>query len=260
MTKISQPPTPYSDINVVLHRLLTETQSALGENFFGMYLYGSLASGDFDEHSSDIDFVVVTRGEIAEETIPKLRALHERIANSGLKWANKLEGSYMPRDALLRYNPNDPPRPQYNEGEFFIAPHSSDWIIQRYILREHGVIVAGPSISPLIDAVTPDELRDAVAEILLGWWSKHILAQPNELLRPGYQPYAVLTMCRALYCFEDGAIVSKPFAARWAMEHLDARWKALIERALTHQADTSPDALGETRALIQFTIEQAQKV
>lgn len=235
-------------------------QAALGENFFGMYLYGSLASGDFDEHSSDIDFVVVTREEIADAIIPKLRALHKEIAKSGLKWANKLEGSYIPRDALRCYNPNDPPRPQYNEGEFFIAPHGSDWIIQRYILREHGVIVAGPPIKPQIDAVTPNELRGAVAEILLGWWSTHILAQPTELLRDGYQPFAVLTMCRALYCFEQGAIVSKPFAARWAMEHLDARWKALIGRALTHQADTSPDALDETRALIQFTIEQAQKV
>ena len=93
MAKISRQPTAYSDVNVVLHRLLVETQNALGENFFGMYLYGSLASGDFDEHSSDTDFVIVTRDEISDETIPKLRALHEHIADSGLKWAAKLEGS-----------------------------------------------------------------------------------------------------------------------------------------------------------------------
>ncbi len=258
MSKISQPPTPYADINVLLHQLLVEVQTALGENFFGMYLYGSLASGDFDEHSSDVDFVVVTRHEIAENAISKLRALHERIAQSGLEWANKLEGSYIPRDALRRYHPNEAPRPQYNEGHFFVAPHESDWIIQRYILREYGVIVAGPSIKPFIDPVSPDELRGAVAGILLSWWSTHILAHPDELLRQGYQPYAVLTMCRSLYCFENGAIVSKPFAARWAMEQLDARWKPLIERALMQQADLSRHALKETQALIQFTIERAK--
>lgn len=257
MAKISQTPTPYPKVNVVLHALLQDTRAALADNFFGMYLYGSLASGDFDEHSSDVDFVVVTRAEIAEETIPKLRALHERIADSGLAWAKKLEGSYMPRDALRRYIPNDAPRPQYNEGKFFVAPHESDWIIQRHLLREYGVTVAGPPIRPLIDSVSPDELRGAVAGILLGWWSTHILAQPDELLRHGYQPYAVLTMCRSLYCFEHGAIVSKPFAARWAMESLDEKWKALIERALSHNADTSPDALAQTFELIRYTVQRA---
>lgn len=259
MARLAQTPTPYPEVNVVLHALLQETRAALGENFFGMYLYGSLASGDFDEHSSDVDFVVVTRHEITENEISKLRAGHEQIAKSGLKWAPKLEGSYIPRDALRRYHPNDAPRPQFNEGKFFVAPHESDWMIQRYILREYGVIVAGPPIRPLIDPVSPDELRGAVAGILLGWWSTHILAQPDELLRHGYQPYAVLTMCRALYCFENGAIVSKPIAARWAMEHLDARWKALIARALTQRADLSRQALNETRALIQFTIERAKR-
>ena len=259
MAKISQPPTPSADINVLLYHLLVEVQTALGENFFGMYLYGSLASGDFDEGSSDIDFVVVTQREMTENEISKLRALHERIAESGLAWANKLEGSYIPRDALRRYNPNNAPRPQYNEGHFFLAPHESDWIIQRYVLREYGVIVAGPPIKPFIDPVSPDELRGAVAGILLGWWSTHILAHPEELLREGYQPFAVLTMCRALHCFENGAIVSKPFAAHWAMESLDEKWKALIERALSHNAATSPDALGETFELIRYTVERAAR-
>ncbi len=258
MAKISQPPTPYAKVNVLLHRLLVEAQNALGENFFGMYLYGSLASGDFDEHSSDVDFVVVTRGEISDETIPALRALHERIAASNLNYASKLEGSYMPLAALRRYNPNDPPRPQYNEGEFFLAPHNADWIIQRYVLREHGVIVAGAPLKAYIGPVTPDELRGAVAGILNGWWATEILAHPEQLKRAGYQPYAVLTMCRSLYCFEHGAIVSKPVAARWAMENLNARWKPLIERAVTQQAALSPHALNETRALIQFSIERAK--
>src|SRR4051812_13397758 len=118
MAKISQPPTPYAAVNVLLFRLLQEVQAALGAQFIGMYLYGSLASGDFDEHSSDIDFVVVTQDEIAADLIPKLKAVHERIAQSGLKWASKLEGSYISRAALRRYNPNDPPRVQYNEGQF----------------------------------------------------------------------------------------------------------------------------------------------
>jgi predicted nucleotidyltransferase len=259
MAKISQPPTPYADVNVLLHLLLKEVQAALGDQFIGMYLYGSLASGDFDEQSSDVDFVVVTRDEIADDLIPKLRAVHERIAASGLKWAPKLEGSYISRRALRRYDPNDIPRPQYNEGQFFLALHGSDWIIQRHVLREHSVAVAGPPIKPWIDPVTPDELRGAVAGVFAGWWASYILIHPKELERAGYQPFAVLTMCRALYAFEHGEIVSKSVAARRAMESLDARWKPLIERALAQQSDLSADELDKTIALIRYTLERAHE-
>jgi len=254
---ISPAPTPYADVNALLALLLSETQTALGDQFLGMYLYGSLASSDFDPHSSDVDFVVVTKNEIADEMIPKLQALHERIATSGVKWATKLEGSYIARAALRRYDPNDVPRPQYNKGEFLVAPHNSDWVIQRHILREHGVVVAGSPIQPFIDPITANELRGAVAGILLSWWT-HILAEPSPLLEEGFQPYAVLTMCRAWYCFEHGAIVSKPFAARWASQALDARWTRLIEHALAQQTDISPQALEETQALIRCTLTGAR--
>ena len=52
-------PTPYPDVNAVLHALLSDAQTILGNHLVGLYLYGSLASGDFDPGRSDIDFVVV---------------------------------------------------------------------------------------------------------------------------------------------------------------------------------------------------------
>lgn len=263
MTKIAQPPTPYPEINVLLYHLLTDAKEVLGEQFVGMYLYGSLASGDFDVASSDVDFVVVTEEEVGEEAIAKLRTLHERLwAGEGLglgskKWAAKLEGTYIGRAALRRYEEDERPHPQVNEGQFYVAPHGSDWVIQRHILREQGVVVAGPPIQRMIDRVTPDELRGAVAGVLLGWWSG-ILADPEQLRRTGYQPYAVLTMCRALYCFEKGEIVSKRAAAQWAMKALEARWKPLVRRALEQEADLSEEGLAETRALIRVATERAK--
>ncbi len=47
-------PTPYADVNAVLNELLTAVNSVLSEHFVGLYLYGSLASGDFNPETSDI--------------------------------------------------------------------------------------------------------------------------------------------------------------------------------------------------------------
>ena len=58
----SDAPTPYAEANAAVEALLDGVKETLGEQMVGLYLYGSLASGDFDPQTSDIDFLVVTRG------------------------------------------------------------------------------------------------------------------------------------------------------------------------------------------------------
>lgn len=52
-------PTPYEDVNTLLGALLARIRSVLGINLVGVYLYGSLPSGDFDPDVSDIDLLAV---------------------------------------------------------------------------------------------------------------------------------------------------------------------------------------------------------
>jgi len=53
-------PTPFSDVNAFLQQFLSHVRAILGSDFVGLYLYGSLALGDFDPASSDVDAVVAT--------------------------------------------------------------------------------------------------------------------------------------------------------------------------------------------------------
>lgn len=249
--------TSYPDVDVVLNALLAGVQTILGDYFVGLYLYGSLASGDFDSQRSDIDFVVVTTAQLPEELIPALENMHARLAASGLKWAPKLEGTYIPQTALRRYDPNAALCPCINEGRFYVARHESDWVIQRYILREHGVAVAGPPIRPMIDPVQPGDIRQGVRGVLRGWWTS-LLQNPGWLRDGEYQAYAVLTMCRALYTLRYGTIASKPVSARWAQAELDQPWTALIEWAITWQRTDQSDHLSETLDFIQHTVEHSE--
>src|SRR2546427_11235358 len=64
------------------------------------------------------------------------------------------------------------------------------WIIHRHMLREHGVVLAGPAPRTLIDPVQPSELREAVLGILREWWMPMLVDGP--LLQNGfYRCYAV---------------------------------------------------------------------
>lgn len=264
MRDIVNHPAPYPEVNALLRELLKSVQTILGHHFVGAYLFGSLASGDFDR-DSDIDLVVVTDDEISGELFSALQAMHAQVALIDSPWATQLEVSYIPQRALRRYNPANALHPHIDRGSgqsLRMMQHDSDWVVQRYTLRERGITLAGIAPQALIDPVSPNDLRQAMLEILDGWWAL-MLDDPGALKSRGYQSYTVLSLCRLLYTLEYGAVVSKPVAAAWAEAALDERWMPLIERAITgrqhpHLSATSED-MSETLALIRYTLERSRK-
>jgi predicted nucleotidyltransferase len=257
-------PAPYTDVNDLLRELLSSARAILADHFVGMYLFGSLAAGDFD-HASDVDVLVVTDEEVSGEMLSSLRAMHARIAAAESHWATQLEVSYIPRHALRRFDPARSLHPHIDRGagqSLRVARHDADWVIQRHVLREKGLVLAGPEPRTLIDPLTPDDLRRAVSEILRDWYAP-MADDPAHLRSRGYQSYTVLTMCRMLYTLRHGAVVSKPFAARWARETLGARWAGLIERAWegrrTPQSEPEPSDVSETTAFIRHTLELSRQ-
>ena len=259
-------PTPYPDVNEVLRGFLEGARRILGQDFVGMYLYGSLAAGDFSPERSDIDFVVVTEEEVTPEQLALLKEMHDRFVASDSPWAMEIDGSYIPRAALRRYEKERARHPHIERGvgKLRVEQFHADWVIQRHILRECGVVLAGPPAHTLIDPVTPEEIRSAVrSQAVYGWGPVGEAADPAALRQRGGQVYAVLTMCRLLHTLETGEVASKQVAARWALQSLqalDARWRPLIERALawkkTDSQEPIPGDAEETAALIRLASDR----
>ena len=246
--------TLYPEVNAVLDGLLPDVQAILGDKFTGLYLHGSLAYGDFNPQTSDIDFLVVTDGHLSAETFSTLQEMHARLFASGLAWSQKLEGAYIPKDDLRRHDPAHAPVPWLGaDGHFAQESLGSDWIIQRWILREKGIVVAGPPPASLIDPVSAEDLRDAVRGSLREWWSPPF-PSPERFQSGEYRAYAVLTMCRSRYILEHGRIASKPEAARWAMQTLREPWVELVRKAMDWRNDMDFDIPEETIEFINFTL------
>ncbi len=251
--------TAYPEIDALLARLLAEVRAILGAEFVGMVLYGSLALGDFDPRRSDVDFVVVTESPVEGAALVALQAMHRRLGAGPGRWALELEGSYIPRAALRRYAPPDIHHPHIDRGapDLTVSAHDMDWVVQRHVLREHGITLAGPPPDTLIDPVTPDALRRAVRDLFAFWWLP-MVADDSHLSAEGYRMYAILTMPRILYTLAHGAIVSKPVAARWALETLPPRWAALVGSAVDWPDTPLPDNVAELQAFIRYIAGQLQ--
>src|SRR5215472_10135068 len=117
-------PTAYREVNVLLQDFLVALQALLEEKLLGFYLYGSLSLGDFDPGSSDVDFLIVTTEELSGKVLDRLRELHTTLAANGNPYARRLEGSYISRAALQRYDPDHASHPTIgSDWEFQVARH-----------------------------------------------------------------------------------------------------------------------------------------
>ena len=253
-------PTPYADINQLLDVLLTRIQSVLGAHLVGLYLYGSLAAGDFDHDTSDIDLVAATSTRLEAHDRESLRALHEEIAAQWGRWGTQLEVAYWPLTALRRDDAADCRHPSVTPtAPFGIHELGRDWVINRYVLREKGITLYGPSPTTLIDPISPEQLVEAVHEDLCQGWRAY-LDGPTAMHPRYYQAFVILTLCRALYALECGDFVSKPQAAAWAERTLPAEWIPLIQRALAWRDDETVDeaALPETLRFLRFALDRCE--
>lgn len=258
-------PTPFFDANEVVRELTQGVKSVLGPQFIGMYLEGSLANGGFDR-DSDIDFVVVTADEISAELFGALQSMHDRIAGFDSPWAIQLEGSYIPKQAIRRYDPATDRHPNIERGpgeRLKWLTLERVWDIHRYITRERGIVLAGPSPQSLVDPVTPGDLREAMVDLARSW-AATVLQDPAPLAVRGHQSYLVLSACRMLYTLEHSEIVSKQAAAVWARRSLDSKGKGVIARALTGRHSqypataASPEDIAGTLDFIRLAVARSE--
>jgi Domain of unknown function (DUF4111)/beta-1,4-mannooligosaccharide phosphorylase len=211
-----------------------------------------------------VDFHVATAGTLGEPALDRLRALHAGFKAEG-GWVSRLEGAYLTRSALRRHDPDGGRCPTVgSDWDFTLGRPGPTWVLDRWVTREHGVVVTGPDPRALIDPIGPGELRAAVLASMLDDWAERLGPEADlGWLRPrNYQAFSVLTMCRDLYVLERGTLVSKTAAATWAARRLGPPWEALVERALAWRGDERPDdrQLPETMRFVAHAVELARSV
>lgn len=252
-------PTPYPDVNSALQGLLAQVQAILGDAFTGMYLYGSLAQGDFDYKTSDIDFIVITERDVSDEQFASLGEMHAGFRASDSYWAERIEAAYIHNDALNLPSSHPAKYPQLEKGgDLAREPLEIGWPFQRYVLRNQGIVIAGPDPATLLAPVPAQELSDAAIAIT-GMWQQARRTDPSwlEWVRqlPAHR-FVLVTLCRSLYTLEHGTVASKSSAAQWGQEALDRQWAALLSRTLMqpYGMDTvTDDDLADTLAFLDYT-------
>lgn len=198
----------------------------------------------------------MVHNDLDETAQKRVGELNLELQRTGQPWAEKLEGSFLPLRLFGQPLPAYGLYPTIGMGGRFGMDHKGiERPLQRHMLRERGIALAGPAPGEFIAPVAPEALKAEVREVLTTRWAPQLRDQAR-LRRRGYQAYAVLTMCRALHTLETGGVASKPDAARWARERLASKWHGVIDRAGVWRENDGIDDLAPTLELIRYVLRQ----
>lgn len=267
------PSVPYPELPSVLCELVAGIETELAANLVGVYLVGSLATGDFDL-DSDVDFLVVTKEELTDEVVRSLQAMHARIHGLGCYPAQHLEGSYISY-GLLNQSEAVGLQPLWylDNGSTTLerSVHDNQWHV-RWVLRERGIALLGPEAKSLLDPIPVESMRAEIAATMRRAADDFAAEIDGPLTfwtsRFG-QSFAVQSYCRMLHTLQTGAVQSKLADMKWARQALDPAWAGLIQRAweeregvrhcvkILQHAD--PRVLRETLEFIQYAVRVSER-
>jgi hypothetical protein len=255
------PRTGFPDLDELLDDLTVSMQSILGNELVALYLQGSFAIGDADEHS-DVDWIAVTKDELGEHQVAKLQAMHGRLYSLETPWARHLEGSYFPRERLRRVEsaPTELWFLDNGSSQLALDTHCNTAVV-RWTVRERGIPLAGPGPRELVDPVDPDDLRADVVVALQEWtdWAHSLPSMSRRA-----QNLLVVSYCRMLQTLETGTVTSKREAGEWALQALSREWSELIQKALADRPDpwtkvgqpASAEAVEQTLAFADYALSR----
>jgi hypothetical protein len=247
--------THFVELDAVLADLTASVRDNLGPTFVGAYLQGSFALGAGDLHS-DCDLIIATTALPSGSAETQLRRLHDEIPTRPGHWTKHLEGSYADIGSLRTADGLGTPWLFSDHGhrELIWDTHCNS-LHTRWILRHHGIRLAGPAATDLVDEVPPQALRDEAREALpkvmaeLRTWASFDIAWT--------QRYIVSTYCRILYTLHTAQVTSKRGALEWAQDTLDPSWRPLLAQVLQDRVlgwdPTAPPRPGSLQAAYEFT-------
>lgn len=241
-----------------LDELTNGLRAILRDALVGVYVHGSLALGCFNEARSDIDVLVVTDGALSEDE--KLSVLDVSLRTSAMPYG--LEVDVLTTDQLRSWRHPSPFELHFWEGrreDFAFDPlgtlesigtENPDLAAHVTIARARAIPLLGPPADEVFPRVPATHLRDSLLRDLE--WSRSVCSAL----------YGVLSPCRVWAALETGEVHSKETGAAWALEHLPADLRPLVERALASYSGTGEPIVvdeQERQRLIDFVDERLRR-
>lgn len=207
------------DLKDFLQSIKTSLPKLLGNTLFGVYIYGSLSCKSFEEHTSDVDIIVVINRKLNDSEFEKLKIFYDSKKIKKSRWVDRLEMDYVVHAVLNDLNSvvkfkHGIKTTHFAHGKLHRKANSDggnpiNWLN----IKQCGIPLFGPLPKKFAPEINTDlviaAMRRGLKEI-----KSDLRDIPKKDLR--HQVFTAATLCRIAYVLEKGKMVSKKTALRWA--------------------------------------------
>jgi len=223
------------DVKDFVNQLVVELESALSNNFVGVYLFGSLAMGSYYRPKSDIDMIVVVKNKMStvnRKEVTEMMAKHslQRPSTGDIEVSILLleTAQSIPTPTPLEAHYDSAWRDKILYEDINYVEERFDTDLHTYLeyIKQRGIVLSGPPINEVFGDVSWILFIESVLDDF-NWIieNEHILETPF---------YGVLNICRVLQLVNENnqKVHSKDEGGEWALQNLPTQYHPIIMNAL----------------------------
>jgi predicted nucleotidyltransferase len=245
-------------VKIVLNELIENLRSYFGKELIGVYLHGSLAMGGFNEISSDIDLLIITRNKLSLENKKDLSQIILKLSEKAP--ANGFELSVVALEFLKNFAYPTPYEfhfgtdhlQQFKEGKIDFTDGKTDPDLAAHfvITKKRGICLFGQPIAEIFPDVPGKYYLDSVTKDVE--WSYERISEGADTGKLNVPDYGVLNFCRVIALVTEGLITSKLEGGNWALENLPEKYHPIIGEALKEKMQSGSAEKVEASLLKNF--------
>ena len=185
----------------------------------GLYVAGSLATGDYVPGVSDLDLVALTDGSPDTDLIS---SIHSDL-DAGVAAGADLGCAYV---ALDRRDEQQAPHPTWTHGRLVHRPLTT---IPRVELAVHGRTVFGDDVRTAFPPASEEDIREAARSEVCGYWARAVRHPAWWVIEPEIAELSLTAMARGRHAADQGRLLTKTAAIEeadapaWLRDRLRAR-------------------------------------
>ncbi len=246
------------ELEKIIAEFVASSKEILNDNLLGIYLHGSTAMGCFHPAKSDIDLIVVIRDPMTDGAKRAFMEMTVRLNALGPK--KGIEMSVVRQAVCSPFVYPTPYELHFSAGHLSWYQDDPDGYIRELngtdrdlaahftVIRGRGKCLFGLPIGEVFGEVPKEDYLDSIR--------RDVEDAKEDLLENPV--YFVLNLARVLAFIEVGAVLSKKEGGAWALGHLPAEFRTVVQTALeeyTKGIDVAYDPAA-TKAYADYMLNQ----
>ena len=225
----------------IVESFVRESERIIGDNLVGIYLHGSAVMGCYNPDKSDLDFLVVVKENVKDETkkafMDMVIALNAQTPGKGIEMSivkrEVCDPFIYPTRFELHFsqmhikwyndNPDDYIR-KMNGTDKDLAAHFT-------VIKTRGKCLFGLSIDEVFGEVPEQNYMDSL-------WND--IEEAAEEITDNTM-YLTLNLARVLAWIKEKKVLSKKEGGEWGLKNLPDKYHSLLQEALKEYKGMEPE-------------------